>query len=204
MDGVTRRNLAALAGLAAFSPIAEAVAAGTTNADNTNPDATLEYIGNRIAIDDVLTRYSIAIDDEDFELLDTVFAPDAILDYMASGGPRAPYPEVRAWLIKGLRSLHPGKMHVIAQRQVILEGNTARVRAYFFNPYAIQWPEGSWVYSLGGGFYDHKMERRPEGWRSVELREHTVWRDANTPIPHPHAARSKLEWDFGGPARPKS
>jgi hypothetical protein len=171
--------------------------------DNTTPAMSLEYIGHRIAIDDLLARYAVAIDDENFELLDTVFAADAILDYTASGGPRAAYPEVRAWLMKGLRGTHPGRMHMMGTRHVVLEGKTARVRAYFFNPYAVPMLEGSYVYSLGGGFYNHRLALRPEGWRSVELYEHTVWRDTNKPIPHPHAARSEQSWDFGASPRPR-
>jgi hypothetical protein len=167
------------------------------------PPMTLEYIGHRIAIDDLLTRYSIAIDDENFDLLDSVFAPDAILDYTVSGGPRAPYPEVKAWLMTGLRGTNPGRMHMMGTRQVLIDGKTARVRAYFFNPYAVPMLEGSYIYSLGGGFYNHKLALRPEGWRSVELYEHTVWRDTNTPHAHPHAARSDQTWDFGAAPRPR-
>jgi hypothetical protein len=190
--------------LAALIPAAEAAASQKViHADGAKIPMTLEYIGHRIAIDDLLARYCIAIDDEDFDMLDTVFAPDAILDYTCSGGPRAPYPEVRAWLMKGLRSQDPGHIHMMGTRQVLIDGNTARVRAYFTNPYAVKLPEGSWYYSQGGGFYNHKLELRPEGWRSVELLEHTVWRDSNPPRPHPHAARSTEEWDFGGPVRPR-
>lgn len=160
-------------------------------------------VQDRIAIDDLLTRYTIAVDDEDFDLLDTVFLTDAVLDYTSAGGPRAPYPEVKAWLKQGLRSTHPARQHLIAQKQVLIEGDTARVRAYFFNPFTISNEGGAPGYSLGGGYYNHKLLRRPEGWRSIELFELRVWRQGLPPRPHPHAARSDETWDFGTSPRPR-
>ena len=47
---------------------------------------------DRFAIEDLLQRYTTAIDDKDWDLLDTVFAPDAVLDYTTSGGPKGSYP----------------------------------------------------------------------------------------------------------------
>jgi hypothetical protein len=172
--------------------------------ESARPGMSVEEIGHRLAIDDLLARYSMAVDFEDPDLFDTVFMPDAILDYTSSGGPRAPYHEVKPWLFKILQGTNPARMHVIAQRRIFIAGDTARVRAYFTNPYAAQMPEGAWVYSQGGGFYDHKLVLRPEGWRSIELYQHTLFRDTSAPKPHPHAARSAEHWDFGASPRPKA
>jgi hypothetical protein len=165
-----------------------------------NPD----HVVHRLAIDDLLARYAFAVDFEDPDLFDTVFTPDAILDYTSSKGPRGPYHEVKPWLFEVLKVTNPARMHVIAQRRIFIDGDAARVRAYFTNPYAIQLPEGSWAYSNGGGFYDHRLELRREGWRSVELYQHTLFRDTGPPKPHPHAARSTETWDFGSPVGPRS
>ena len=56
----------------------------------------------RIDIDDLLTRYATAIDGRDWGLLDTVFIPDAHLDYRSAGGVAGDYPAVRAWLTEVL------------------------------------------------------------------------------------------------------
>ena len=47
---------------------------------------TLEEISDRIEINDLLVRYTVAIDEKDWELLDTVYTPDAKVDYTSSGG----------------------------------------------------------------------------------------------------------------------
>jgi hypothetical protein len=175
-------------------------------------DPTLDELVDRLAIDDLLTRYTIAVDDENFELLDTVFTPDAILDYTSAGGPRGPYPEVREWLRKALAASGPARQHLIANKLVTLDGDTATVRAYFFNPNTMARPEdssfssafnGPYLYSLGGGYYNHKLKRTPDGWRSIELFELRVWRQGYPPRPHPHSARSAEEWNFGAPPRPR-
>jgi hypothetical protein len=178
-------------------------AAPTQAAARRNTRLSLEDVAHRIEIDDLLTRYTIAVDDEDFDLLDTVFMPDAILDYSSAGGPRAPYPEVKAWLAKALSQGSPARMHMLGNKQVVIEGSTAKVRAYFFNPFVRQAFDGGYEYSLGGGYYNHRLVLTPDGWRSAELYEKRVWRQGFAPKPHPHNARSKEVWDFGGPARPR-
>lgn len=189
-------SLVAAIGGAAAAP-AQAAAA------RRNTRLSLEDVAHRIEIDDLLTRYAIAVDDEQFDLLDTVFTPDAILDYTSAGGPRAPYPEVKAWLAQALSMGAPARMHMIGNKQVVIEGSTAKVRAYFFNPFVKEAADGGYEYSLGGGYYNHKLQLTPEGWRSVELYEKRVWRQGLAPKPHPHNARSQEYWDFGAPARPR-
>ena len=63
---------------------------------------SLQQISDRIEINDLLIRYTRAIDQKDWELLDTVFTPDAEVDYVSSGGIKGTYPEIRAWLEKVL------------------------------------------------------------------------------------------------------
>ncbi len=64
-------------------------------------------LADRFAIDDLMVRYIDAIDTKDWDLLDTVFTPDAILDYTTSGGPDAKgtYPEIKKWLQNALAAL---------------------------------------------------------------------------------------------------
>jgi hypothetical protein len=51
-------------------------------------------------------------------------------------------------------------MHMIGNKQITIDGTSAIVRAYFFNPYAKDLPGGGLEYSLGGGFYNHKLAGR--------------------------------------------
>jgi hypothetical protein len=61
-------------------------------------------LSDRLEIDDLLTTYTMAIDEGDWDALDRVFTPDAHLDYSASGGTVGAFPEVKAWLAEICRS----------------------------------------------------------------------------------------------------
>jgi len=135
-----------------------------------------EELADRLAIDDLLTRYAMAVDDGDWDALDTVFTPDATIDYTSAGGIRGSYPEVKAWLEKALAPF-PVRQHLIGNKRVAIDGDRATVRAYFFNPMRLTLADGTSRSAPGGGYYNHRLIRTPEGWRSQELVEDEVWRD---------------------------
>jgi hypothetical protein len=58
----------------------------------------------------------------------------------------------------------------------VLDGDTATVRAYFYNPMMLARGDGPPQPAPGGGYYNHRLVRTAEGWRSVELIEEEVWR----------------------------
>jgi hypothetical protein len=135
----------------------------------------LAQISDRIEIGDLLTRYTRAIDSGDWDRLDDVFLPEARVDYTATGGIAGPFPEVKAWLARML-PIFARRQHVIAQSEVMVDGDTATLLAYFVNPMVIvpeRGPESLWEF---GGYYHHTLVRTPDGWRSRELVEELVWK----------------------------
>ena len=134
----------------------------------------LQRVSDRIEIDDLLTSYTVAIDTHDWDRLDTVFTPDAQLDYTASGGQAGPFPEVKAWLASTL-PMFTAMQHFVTQKEVRLAGDDATVRAYFLNPLVIDREDGSrWQMDVGG-VYAHTLVRTGSGWRSRRLVEEMVW-----------------------------
>jgi hypothetical protein len=69
-------------------------------------------------------------------------------------------------------------MHYITNIESQVEGDTAHVRAMFYNP--MQLP-GMSEMSYCGGYYHHELVRTPDGWRSRSLREENVW-FVNSPL----------------------
>lgn len=132
------------------------------------------FLLDRLAVDDLLTAYTTAIDEHAWDRLDAVFTPDALIDYTATGGIAGTYPEVKRWLAEELPAF--GAMqHLIAQKQVELDGDTARVRAYFLNPLVVT-PEGRAPWRMEvGGVYVHTLVRTAAGWRSRQLVEELLW-----------------------------
>ena len=135
----------------------------------------IRHLADRLEIDDLLTRYTRAIDTGEWDRLDAVFTPEARIDYTASGGIAGAYPEVKAWLAKVL-PMFPKRQHVIAQREVELEGDRARVTAYFLNPMVMSRPDAADELWEFGGYYHHRLVRTDAGWRSEELVEEIVWK----------------------------
>lgn len=140
---------------------------------------TLQQLSDRLEIDDLIERYTQAIDQKDWDLLDTVFTPDAVLDYSTSGGPPAgPYPEIKAWLQRAL-AIFPMTQHMIGKTNVRLDGDTAQCRSIFFNPMGMPTDAGgrftpdvagrAGIHTfIVGGFYNDTCVRTPAGWRIAE------------------------------------
>ena len=136
----------------------------------------IQQISDRLAIEDVLIRYTRAIDTGDWERLDSVFTPDAAIDYTQSGGIDGAYPTVKAWLAETL-PIFPRRMHALGQVEIRYDGtDAAQVAAYFHNPMTLPARDGSETVVEFGGIYHHRMVRTPDGWRSRELVEELVWK----------------------------
>ena len=145
-----------------------------------DPRPTIEEIRDRAAIQDLLIRYAAAIDSEDWELLDSVFVPDAEIDYTTSGGIKGRYPEVRAWLAKVLPNFRV-KQHLLTNTTLELKGDSATSRTYFYNPMGAPGPDGGVQLFFVGGFYNDELVRTPEGWRIARRFEEQAWLQSQAP-----------------------
>lgn len=135
----------------------------------------VQTISDRIAIADLLTRYTRAVDTGEWDLLDEVFTEDAVIDYTATGGVEGEFPEVKAWLAEVL-PMFSRRQHVLGQSEVRLEGDRAEVTTYFLNPMVLPDEHGGQVLWEFGGYYHHELVRTPEGWRSRRLVEELAWK----------------------------
>jgi hypothetical protein len=138
----------------------------------------LQEISDRLEIQDVLTRYTRAVDEGDWDRLDTVFTPDAEIDYTESGGIAGSYAEAKKWLAETLPAFFTGTLHTVGQISVEYDesGDEATVIAYFDNPMLMKAGDGEPRVVEVGGKYHHTMVRTPEGWRSRKLHEELVWK----------------------------
>ncbi|MDR8412606.1 nuclear transport factor 2 family protein [Nonomuraea sp. 3-1Str] len=144
----------------------------------------LRQIADRLEIIDLLGRYARAVDSGQWNLLDDVFTPDAVIDYRSASGIRGTRAEVTAWLSEVL-SGWPGRLHLIGSVVIRFDGadlegrDEAAVSAAFTDTLA---PSREMVAAgapgllRGGGWYHHRMCRTPDGWRSRELVEEQAWR----------------------------
>ena len=134
----------------------------------------LRQLSDRIEIADLLTSYTRAVDTGDWDRLDAVFTPDARIDYTATGGVQGTFSEVKAWLAEVL-PMFARRQHVIGQSEVVLDGDTATVTAYFLNPMVSVGEDGAERLFACGGYYHHRLVRTAGGWRSRLLTQELAW-----------------------------
>lgn len=141
---------------------------------------SIQEISDRIQISDLLTRYTVAIDNKDYALLDSCFTADAHLDYTSAGGVAGDYPKVRAWLEAALAPF-PMTVHYISNTVVELDGDSATARTAVLNPMGFANEDGSLHLFTVGAYYNDKLARTDDGWRITERIEESAFMDGSLP-----------------------
>ncbi|MFJ9341780.1 nuclear transport factor 2 family protein [Streptomyces sp. NPDC101733] len=145
----------------------------------------LATVMDRLAIDEVVSGYAVAVDDGDWDAYRALFAPGGRADYTEAGGVEGPADEVADWLAEAM-TLFPVRQHLIVNRLVELAdsgggpGDSARVRADFVNPMRLAGPEfdGSVTAPnfVAAGRYVFTLVRTADGWRLDGVTVREKWR----------------------------
>jgi 3-phenylpropionate/cinnamic acid dioxygenase small subunit len=143
--------------------------------------STLDEIADRIAIDDLLTRYATALDTKNWEAYASCFTPNAYIDYTSAGGIKGRLPEVKAWLAPVMEGF-PMSQHLVTNRTIVMDGDTATCRSYFFNPMGVADEDGDLILFFEGGSYHDKLVRTAEGWRIAERIEESAYSTRLHPV----------------------
>jgi hypothetical protein len=140
----------------------------------------LRSLADRLAIQDLLARYSTAIDSKNFALLAEVFTEDGVGDYTASGGIRGTLPEIQEWL-SGALSIFSVVQHLVTNVTVDLRGDEATSECYLFNPLGYPRDDGTIEMLYCGGSYRDELVRTEKGWRIRERVIRTLYLDGRLP-----------------------
>jgi hypothetical protein len=97
---------------------------------------SLQEISDRLEIQDVLARYSDAIDARRWDVLDEIFTSDAAIDYTSMGGIAGGLEEQKRFLADNVPAF-PVSQHLAATTTFDIQGDVARVRTICFNPMVI-------------------------------------------------------------------
>jgi hypothetical protein len=144
--------------------------------------AELATVLDRMAVDELITAYAVAIDDGDWTAYRNLFTADGRADYRSAGGIEGGAGQVAGWLAENLAPFAV-RQHLIVNRRVRFTtldhdtGDTAAVRADYFNPMRRATRNGSAAPDLEcGGRYGFGLLRTPEGWRLREVVVEEKWR----------------------------
>ena len=125
---------------------------------------TLQEISDRMEIQDLLVKYSYAIDTRDFEALDDVFTPDAWIDYTVFGGTAGNLGDTKKFLTETM-PMFQSFQHMVSTSQIAIDGDTAQVKTICHNPMVMPVGDEKVQVFYCGLWYVDEMVRTAEGWR---------------------------------------
>ena len=136
---------------------------------------TIEELADRLEIDELLNRYVTALDNNQFDQLESVFTNDAHISY-ADADMDGDYATVSDWLAKQ-RVQQRVWLHLVGNRRVSLDGDRAQAVSSFF--FACVAHSGNTFFT--GGEYHDKFVRTGDGWRISERIEKQLWNYGDLP-----------------------
>ena len=134
---------------------------------------SMQEISDRLEIQDLMVRYSYAIDNRDWDALDRVFTPDAHIDYSVFGGSVGDLPSTKAFLTEAMPNF-PVYQHMVSGTTIAFDGDTATAKTQCHNPMPLGDTDDSPLMVCGLWYVD-KLVRTAEGWRIKERVEEKVY-----------------------------
>lgn len=133
---------------------------------------------DRLAIIELTHRYCWALDSKQFDLLDTVFLPDATAELRSA--PLEGRDAIRNRIRNALDPLD-ATQHTVSNHLVTIDGDTASARTYLHSQHVRTGTPGGELYVIAGR-YEDELVRTPEGWRIRFRRLVTVWSEGNLDV----------------------
>ncbi len=130
---------------------------------------TPQQTSDHIEITQLLYRYATAIDTRDFDLLSSLFTPDATIHYAVAGGTKLRLPEAVQWLRRAL-PMFRATQHACSNPRIELEGDSARAATYVTAAHVQLGRDGTEAYAMLHGVYVDQLVRTPAGWRITDRR----------------------------------
>lgn len=126
--------------------------------------ADLAAIADRVAISDLIARYTFHLDKGEWDAVAALFTPDARIDFTVFGAPVMTPPELRDFLASSLPAFRRTQ-HLMGLPTIDLAGDTATARTPCLNPMVIDGADGQVQAWLIGLWYDDTLRRTESGWR---------------------------------------
>ena len=132
-----------------------------------------EEVADRLAIEDLYARYVFACDDQQLEVMDEVFLPDAVVDWGHAKGDR----EFVKKLIRTNNALHSHLFHFCGNFRIDFapDHQSARVKFKMLFPMGRRDEAGKpQMYQVHGAYADLLL-KTPQGWRVKERTWNHGW-----------------------------
>jgi hypothetical protein len=141
-------------------------------------------VADRLAIQDLIARYAVVVDNRDYDAFDDLFTADARIDFTAFGGPVGTPADIKAFLADNL-AIFSRTQHMMGLPSIAVDGDSATARTSCNNPMVLTDADGSTKVWLIGLWYDDILVRTDRGWRFSARRQercYSVVGLADTPL----------------------
>jgi hypothetical protein len=139
---------------------------------------SLQEISDRLLIQDLLVAEGASIDERDWDRWESVYTPDALVDWSGNSGAQGTPKEVRAWAEPVLSTEnfpYPAYQHYCTNFQIRVDGDTATSRHLQIIPISIPSPDGGRQIAFSGIWFDDTLVRTAAGWKISERHEQLTW-----------------------------
>jgi hypothetical protein len=168
-------------------PMALGLGARLPETETMTQRVELATLLDRLAIDEVITSYAVAVEDADWPGFLALFAPAGRADYRAAGGVEGPAGEVADWLAGELGPFAVRQQLIVNRRLRFQDadgypGNHAELIADYLSP--LRHKSGEDV--MSGGRFVFGLVRGDAGWRLSAVAVQEQWRrggDAPAGVP---------------------
>ncbi|MBO0855641.1 MAG: nuclear transport factor 2 family protein [Nocardia sp.] len=125
---------------------------------------SLQQISDRLEIEDLMVRYSHAVDTHQWDLLDDMFTEDAYIDYSAMGGAAGDLAQIKEFLSTVLPNFLAFQ-HLISNSSITVDGDRATARTMCHNPMLVGETGGDQNLMLCGLWYLDTFARVDGTWK---------------------------------------
>ena len=142
----------------------------------------LQAINDRIEIEELLARYSRALDYRQWDDLEAIFTPDGEFDAGGLGHPHGPR-AIRE-MIEGTIGGLDATQHLVGKSIVEFsaDGDSAEVRTYLISQHIRESTPGPVKHYFLGGEYADRVVRTPDGWRIAFRRLDRLWKQGDRAV----------------------
>ena len=136
---------------------------------------SLQEVSDRLEIQDLIARYSYALDSRDFDALDDLFTPDAMLDYTATGAIKGTLAEMKAFVTNAFE-MFAGTQHLTTQTHLRFsdDGEIAYGKSACHNPMVFGGDLEPKMMVVGLWYRD-TFVRTASGWKFKERVEELLY-----------------------------
>ena len=148
--------------------------------------AEVRQLRDRLDITDLFTRFAAGMDAQDWPLLESVFADDAVVDHTAEHWGKGIVKDVQTGKAEVLPEMKRGvsrhfvSHHVITNHRMRIEGDRARAVTYLTSVH-LDDPQKPKAHEDHGAFYLSELVRAKDGWKIKSIKHTALWRENMEP-----------------------